>query len=71
MTVGDELFQCSSENKEKIDDVGIIEHGRSSNQADNKNHFSGKTCESWEMGVAKVDIDVVNLPLKKEKRIKN
>ena len=24
----DELFQCSSENKEKIDDLGIIEHGR-------------------------------------------
>ena len=23
-----ELFQCSSENKEKIDNVGIIEHGR-------------------------------------------
>ena len=27
--------------------------------------------ESWEMGVAKVDIDVVNLPLKNEERIKN
>ena len=24
---GDKLFQCSSENKEKIDDMGIIEHG--------------------------------------------
>ena len=26
--VGDELFQCSSENKDKIDDLGITEHGR-------------------------------------------
>ena len=25
--VGDELFQCSSENKDKIDDLGITEHG--------------------------------------------
>ena len=34
--------------------------------------FQGK-CEheSWEMDVAKVDIDVVNLPLKIEKRTKN
>ena len=67
MTVGDELFQCSSENKEKTDDVGIIEHGRLWNQAANRNHFSGKMRESWRMGVAKVDIDVVNLPLKTKK----
>ena len=34
--------------------------------------FQGKyERESWEMGVAKVDIDVVNLPLKSEKRTKN
>ena len=28
LTVGDELLQCSSEIKEKFDDLGIIEHGR-------------------------------------------
>ena len=28
------------------------------------NNFSGKICKSWRMGIAKVDIDVVNLPPK-------
>ena len=26
--VGDKLLQCSSENRDKIDDLGITEHGR-------------------------------------------
>ena len=62
MTVGDEFFQCWSKNKEKIDDVGIIEHGRYWNQAANRNHFSEKMRETWRMAVAKFDIDVVSLP---------
>ena len=67
MTLGDELFQSLSENKEKIDDLGIIKHGCYWNQAANRNHFSGKMGKSWRMGIAKVDIDVVNLPPKTEK----
>ena len=58
------MFRCASENIEKIDDLGIIEHGRSGNQAANRNHFSWKMRESWRMSVAKVDIDVMNLPPK-------
>ena len=67
MTVGGYLFQCSSENKKKIDDLGIIEHGHYWKQAANRNHFSGKMHESWKIGVAKVDIDIVSLPPKTKK----
>ena len=62
MTVGDEFSQCWSKNKEKIDDVGIIEHGRYWNQATNRNHFSEKMSKSWRMDVAKFDNDAVSLP---------
>ena len=63
-------FNVHQKIKKKNYDLGIIEHGRYWNQAANRNHFSKKMCEGWETGVAKIDIDVVKLPLKNEKWIK-
>ena len=41
VTVADELFQSSSENKEKIDNLGIIE------QRENAQKLGNGHCKNW------------------------
>ena len=78
MTLGDKLLQCSSVNKEKIDGLGIMEHGRYWNQAainfkilikskiDLMKSILRENARKLEVGVAKVEISVMNYSNKNE-----
>ena len=59
MTVRDELFRCSSENKGRIDNLGIIEIiGITEIRQPIKIIFR-ENAQKLVMGVSKVDIDVM------------
>ena len=59
------MFQCSSENKEKIDILGIIEHRSCWTQVANKN-----LRESWKWALQKVSLMLWNFHQKRKKNKK-